>query len=382
MNILLILPETTGTIASVSYNLFVGLSKMTNHNIIVAELSGKRIEGLPFGKIQSVTFEDKFASKYLKNIYRIVFLRKIKKQFDIDLAISTLIGCNICNAFSKGKDTTIAIFHTRLKQMRRLGFFYYHFHTLLLRLSYKKMDRIVAVNKTAQKDLMKFAHRDDVELIYNIHLFDRIRTSAVEELDNEVEKDLFLKPVILFVGHLFNVKAPDRLIQALSFIRNSFPETQVVLIGANSEHFKEDVLDKIVEDNSLDNCVHYLGVKSNPYKYMSRCKLLVSPSRDEGLPGVIIEALSLGTPVVTTNSSIGVWEIMGCEEHYQRDLSSLFFTDCGVITPNTPDERFNVEKLSEGICALLKGEVKFKSFDCDKFKMENVISKFLGNRKV
>lgn len=377
MNILLIIPETKGTIANVSHNLFVSLKEMTNHNIIVAELSGKKTEGLLFDNIQRISFDDKLFVRCLKNYYRVVFLNKLKKQFDIDLSISTLLGCNICNAFSKRNDTTIAIFHTRLRQIRRLGFMYYLIHTFLLRLAIKKIDRVIAVNKTAQIDMMKFSHRDDVELIYNIHLFDKIKAASIEDLDNETETGLFLKPVILFVGHLFNVKAPDRLIRAFSIVKNSFPEAQMVFIGANTEHFKEKVLDKIVEDNLLDNSVHYLGVKSNPYKYMARSKLLVSPSRDEGLPGVIIEALSLKIPVVSTNSSLGVWEIMGCEDQYQKGLSSLFFTDCGVITPNTSDENYNVEKLSEGISEVLNGNVQFNSFDSAKFSKCSIIQKLL-----
>ena len=224
MNILLIIPETKGTIANVSHNLFVSLKEMTNHNIIVAELSGKKTEGLLFDNIQRISFDDKLFVRCLKNYYRVVFLNKLKKQFDIDLSISTLLGCNICNAFSKRNDTTIAIFHTRLRQIRRLGFMYYLIHTFLLRLAIKKIDRVIAVNKTAQIDMMKFSHRDDVELIYNIHLFDKIKAASLEDLDNETETNLFLNPVILFVGHLFNVKAPDRLIRAFSIVKNSFPE--------------------------------------------------------------------------------------------------------------------------------------------------------------
>ena len=48
----------------------------------------------------------------------------------------------------------------------------------------------------------------------------------------------------------------------------------------------------------------------------------------------MIESLILGTPVVTTNSSKGIWEIFSCVDKYQKDLDRNYVCDCGIITPN------------------------------------------------
>lgn len=54
----------------------------------------------------------------------------------------------------------------------------------------------------------------------------------------------------------------------------------------------------------------FLGFKSNPYKYIANCDLLVLSSLYEGLPNVIIESIAIGTPVVATDCLSGPREIL------------------------------------------------------------------------
>lgn len=375
MNILLIIPEVQGTIAKVSYNLYEGLTKLP-HNIIVADLSGRVDEGLPFKNLKRLDFNDYFLGKYFKYWTKTRFLKEIKKEYEIGLSISTLVGCNICNAFSKGEEQTVAIFHTRLKQLKRYGIVSYYVYYFLLKFSIRKIDRIVAVNKSAQQDMKKFSRRNDVELIYNIHHFDLIHQQSLEPIESKSELEVLSKPTFLFVGHLFNVKAPDRLINAFASVIKKNPNVNLVFIGENSEGFKEKILDGLIKKYGLKQNVFFWGHKSNPYKYMKACHALVSPSKDEGLPGVIIESLSLGKPVISTNSSMGVWEIMGCDESYNPDLANVFHTDYGLITPNTCNENCNISMLADAMLLSLRTDIYKKRFLGEKFNEKNVISQY------
>jgi glycosyltransferase involved in cell wall biosynthesis len=53
-----------------------------------------------------------------------------------------------------------------------------------------------------------------------------------------------------------------------------------------------------------------MGFVQNPYQYMARASLFVLPSRWEGLPTVLIEALCLGTPIVATDCPGGSRHIL------------------------------------------------------------------------
>ena len=65
--------------------------------------------------------------------------------------------------------------------------------------------------------------------------------------------------------------------------------------GPMEEEIKNDIKRK-----NLQDCVHILGKKSNPYPYMKECNLYVQTSIHEGYPLTILEAKSLGAYVVST----------------------------------------------------------------------------------
>ena len=108
--------------------------------------------------------------------------------------------------------------------------------------------------------------------------------------------------------------------------------------GHNRYKRKDEVYEKdalaLIEKLNLNNRIVFLGYQNNPYKYMKHSVALVSSSYTESLPGVIIEALSIGVPVISTNSSKGIWEIFSVLDRYDEKLSKIYKTECGYITPN------------------------------------------------
>ena len=55
-----------------------------------------------------------------------------------------------------------------------------------------------------------------------------------------------------------------------------------------------------VSDNNLDDAVTFAGHQSNPYSWMAHCDCFVLPSRYEGMPNSLMEAMYLRKPVVAT----------------------------------------------------------------------------------
>ena len=56
----------------------------------------------------------------------------------------------------------------------------------------------------------------------------------------------------------------------------------------------------IVAGANLDNYLHIVGFDPNPYKWIYNCDCFVLPSRLEGLPNALVEAMYLKKPVVAT----------------------------------------------------------------------------------
>ena len=112
---------------------------------------------------------------------------------------------------------------------------------------------------------------------------------------------------------------------------------------------------------------------------MARSTALVSSSKSEGLPGVLIESLILGKPVVTTNSSRGVWEILSCDENYDAQLRDIMYASDGIITPNTEDEELNINQLAIALNEIVGDKYrKISPAFVEKVKGENIVDKFLS----
>lgn len=383
MNILLIIPETTGTIARVSHNLYLALKKRKDITLYVACLDASK-EGFDFGNMYVWKRGKNIPciGGIIKQYSRIKFLKKIKRELHIELSISTLLGCNTLNAMSSCGERTIGIFHAPLEQTKTLGWKSYISCWLSYKIQIRKLDKIYGVSKTIRKDLEKHCKKT-ADLLYNIHNFDNISSLSKEELNEEEHKLFNNNKIILYVGNLYSIKAPDRLINAfVKYKENTNSTTKLVFIGIAQFGYQKE-LNRVISNCGVEiiNDIYFLGHKTNPYKYIAKSSILVSPSRSEGLPGVIIEALSLNIPVVATNSSEGVWEIMQSDANYKKELEDIYYTDFGVITPNLEDnETKNIDKLAQGIeYAINYNFNQISTFDKRRFNSQVIIEKIIND---
>ena len=62
-----------------------------------------------------------------------------------------------------------------------------------------------------------------------------------------------------------------------------------------------DAIDRSLVDCEVEDCVHFIGPKFNPYPWMKACDIYVQPSRYEGHSVTVREAQILGKPVIITN---------------------------------------------------------------------------------
>jgi len=98
--------------------------------------------------------------------------------------------------------------------------------------------------------------------------------------------------------------------------------------------------------------VEILGFMKNPYPVIKNAKLLILSSEREGLPTVLVEALILGTPVVSTNCISGPSEILTEDlSHYLskvNDAEDLADKIAKALSSYIPITDSTVEKFSAG----------------------------------
>jgi glycosyltransferase involved in cell wall biosynthesis len=114
---------------------------------------------------------------------------------------------------------------------------------------------------------------------------------------------------ILGVGRLEQQKRWDRLIAALPLIADS--DVSLLILG---EGRRRGMLEAQAAQLGIADRVAMPGHATDPLPALQAASVLALTSEFEGVPGVIREALSLGTPVVSTESSVAVRELIRVPE--------------------------------------------------------------------
>lgn len=145
------------------------------------------------------------------------------------------------------------------------------------------------------KSLRNFKKLKNLIAIYNpIHVFNAF--NAGEEFPN---------PFILSVGRLDYDKGFDLLIEAFASIRNQNVDLLISGSGTNKE-----ILEKRAADLGLKSRVKFIGFQKNLQDYYSKATVFVLASRVEGYPNALVEAMSMGAAVISTDCDFGPAEII------------------------------------------------------------------------
>lgn len=145
------------------------------------------------------------------------------------------------------------------------------------------------------KSLKQFNKLENIVPIYNpIHVFNKA-----------VNRIVYPKPFILSVGRLDYNKGFDFLIEAFHQLKTKDIHLLISGTGPNKK-----LLEDKVTQLGLDSRVRFVGFMNNLQDYYTNAKLFVLASRVEGYPNVLVEAMSLGCPVVATDCDFGPSEII------------------------------------------------------------------------
>ncbi len=141
---------------------------------------------------------------------------------------------------------------------------------------------------------------------------DGIRRKGVEPLDEDLSH-WFSRPGphVIVVGRLSVEKNHAALLEALAKV-NATPDRslRIALLGDGPRKLH---LIRQVEDLGLTDHVFFAGYRPNPYPAMMRADALLLPSLHEGQALVLLEAMTLGTPVASSNSPAPAAALRGGE---------------------------------------------------------------------
>ncbi len=178
----------------------------------------------------------------------------------------------------------------------------------MLNRAYRTADRVVAVSDGVRNGLLE-SHSLAPQKVVTIHNpvdRDRIERLSAEPLPPDWNPD---ERHIVAVGRLGPEKDFSTLIESVRILlqQNDFRDVRLWILG---EGLLRDRLAAEINASGLSEHVFLKGFVANPYPAIRHAAVLALSSRHEGLPGAILEAMTLGTPVVSTDCQSGPAELL------------------------------------------------------------------------
>lgn len=170
---------------------------------------------------------------------------------------------------------------------------------ILMPIALKEASIIAAISNATKNDILKFykVDRKKIKVIYNgyndLTVFNK----------GSVEWDKVKRPFFLFVGKVKYRKNVHGILDAfISFKRKTGANCRLVIAGGYGDGYYQKLIKKISKNDLLEDVI-FTGYVDEKEKYAlyKNAIALVFPSLTEGFGMPIVEAMSLGTPVITSN---------------------------------------------------------------------------------
>lgn len=195
---------------------------------------------------------------------------------------------------------------------------------MLVRLSYPRAAHIVAVSQGVADDLVDNfgVPRDRITAIANPVDIDAIVARGAQSAQRLMEG-----PYIVAMGRLTRVKNFALLIAAYA---RSGVAPALVILGQGPE---QEALEAQIAALGLQGRVHLSGFCENPYPILRGATFFVSPSRGEGFPNGLVEAMASGLAVISANCPSGPSEILAGQARGAIAASGVTAAAHGILVP-------------------------------------------------
>ena len=172
---------------------------------------------------------------------------------------------------------------------------------------------IIKMYRESFKSALKiiFQNKDDQSLFYKLKIIKKKNKSSIingsgVDLSIYPLSDLPSKAVFLMISRLLVDKGVREYAKAAKIVRSYFPDTKFQLAGYFDEN-PSSITHAELQSWINAGHIEYLGEKKTVQPILKLCKYFVLPSYREGTPRSVLEALSTGRPIITTDTP-------GCRE--------------------------------------------------------------------
>jgi len=257
--------------------------------------------------------------------YYVWKLRKTAKQYPDCKIVSFLEWSNFVNILAV-KNATISL---RIALSFFKGF-KGAIYGLLISWLYPKAGVIIVNSEENKFDLAGKLNIDPsrIKVVYNPQDFGKIAKLKAEKVEPEFLEWIKGTKVFISVGRLDEQKRYDILINAFRKLADKDAKNVLVVIGDGP---LKDKLELLIERLNLQENVFLIGKRSNVFKYLGKADYFVYSSSAEGFPNVLLEAMSVGLPIITSDFKTGARELIAPGLEFYKEIEYPHYGPNGVL---------------------------------------------------
>ena len=165
---------------------------------------------------------------------------------------------------------------------------------------YKYADRVTANTHSALETMQDYVDKEKLALVPNPIVHDENTAAAPIRSLSEA-------PFVLIVANLNRLKAHDVLLEAFTRLSPELSRWRLAIVG-NGE--REKTLREQAKTLGIGERVDWYGLVRDPFVFYRAASIFVLPSRSEGMPNALMEAMSCGLPVIVSNASPGPLDLI------------------------------------------------------------------------
>ena len=224
------------------------------------------------------------------NFVRGITFRRLVQSTNPDVVISFMDRVNVLTLLSlAGTSFPVIVCERSNPFLQKLS----NKWELLRRFTYKKMAAVVCCQSTAVAEKLNS--------LWQISTFS-LPNPLSPDIPTNIDSCLKRQQIILCVGRLSPEKGHDLLLHSWATLADEYPDWTLRMVG---DGVLRDNLLQTAKKLGIQKRVEWVGTVKNAWSEYQNSQIFVLPSRYEGFPNALLEAMALGCACISTNCDSG-----------------------------------------------------------------------------